>query len=230
MNLIFYGTANPGTWNHELRPGENKWTCGIFARDPDTGEAVWFYQWSPHDLFDHDGINENLLLDLPLGENGAMRKVLVRPERNGYVYVLDRKSGQVLSATPFVRITSSKGVDLATGKLIPNEEKTPALGKVIRDVAPIAPGAKDWSPSAYSPRTGLVYMPHSTMAMDFEGSRSTTSPAPLRRRQHQVLRRPEGPRRRQPRPVHGVGPGQEGGGLEDQGEVPRLVRRPGDGG
>ncbi len=169
LNLIFYGTENPGTWNHELRQGENKWTCGIFARDPDTGEAVWFYQWSPHDLFDHDGINENLLLDLPLGENGAMRKTIVRPERNGHVYVLDRKSGQVLSATPFVRITASKGVDLATGKLIPNEEKIPTLGKVIRDVAPIAPGAKDWEPSSYSPRTGLVYMPHATMSMDFEG-------------------------------------------------------------
>ena len=230
LNLIFYGTANPGTWNHELRPGENKWTCGIFARDPDTGEAVWFYQWSPHDLFDHDGINENLLLDLPLGESGAMRKVIVRPERNGHVYVLDRKSGQVLSATPFVRITASKGVDLATGKLIPNEEKIPTLGKVIRDVAPIAPGAKDWSPSAYSPNTGLVYMPHSTHVDGLRGGRGQLHRRhTLRRRRDQVLRRPGRPRRRQPGPAHGVEPGEEGGGVEDQGEVPRLVRRPGDG-
>jgi PQQ-dependent dehydrogenase (methanol/ethanol family) len=170
LNLIFHGTGNPGPWNPDLRPGDNKWTCGLFARDPDTGEAVWYYQWSPHDLWDHDGINENVLIDLPLGQDGGQRKVIVRPERNGYVYVLDRKTGQVLSATPFVRITSSKGVDLASGRLIPNEEKHPQMGKVIRDIAPIAPGAKDWQPSAYSPRTGLLYMPHQTMAMDYEGT------------------------------------------------------------
>jgi len=169
LNLMFHGTGNPGTWNPELRPGDNKWTCGIFARDPDSGQAVWFYQWSPHDLYDHDGVNENMLLDLPLGENGQIRKVIVHPERNGHVYVLDRATGQVISATPFVRITSSKGVDLTTGRLIHNDEKKPQLGKVIRDVAPIAPGAKDWQPSCFSPRTGLVYIPHQTMSMDFEG-------------------------------------------------------------
>ena len=64
LNLIFYGTGNPGPWNAEQRPGANQWTCGIFARDADTGEAVWFYQMSPHDLYDHDGINENILLDV----------------------------------------------------------------------------------------------------------------------------------------------------------------------
>src|SRR4029078_6226597 len=108
LDLIFHGTGNPGTWNADLRPGDNKRTCGIFARAPDTGEAVWFYQWSPHDLYDHDGVNENLLLDLPI--NGRTRKVLVRPERNGYVYVPDRTNGEVLSATPFGYITASKGV------------------------------------------------------------------------------------------------------------------------
>lgn len=169
LDLIYHGTGNPGVWNPDLRPGENKWTCGIFARAPDSGEAVWFYQWSPHDLYDHDGVNENLLLDLPLGENGAIRKVLVHPERNGHVYVLDRKTGQVLSATTFVRVTATKGVDLTTGRLIYNDEKRPQMGKVIRDVAPIAPGAKDWQPSAFSPRTGLVYIPHQTMSMDYEG-------------------------------------------------------------
>jgi PQQ-dependent dehydrogenase (methanol/ethanol family) len=169
LDLIFHGTGNPGSWNPELRPGDNKWTAGIFARDPDDGQAVWYYQWSPHDLFDHDGINENVLLELPLGKDGAKRKVIVHPERNGYVYVLDRATGEVISATPFVRITASKGVDLKTGKLLYNEEKRPQLGKVIRDVAPIAPGAKDWQPSCWSPRTKLLYMPHQTMAMDYEG-------------------------------------------------------------
>jgi PQQ-dependent dehydrogenase (methanol/ethanol family) len=167
LNLIYYGTANPGPWNPEQRPGDNKWTSGTFARDPDTGEAVWFYQWSPHDLYDHDGINENILVDLPIG--GATRKVLLRPERNGYFYVLDRATGEVLSADPFVHITSSKGVDLKSGRLIPVPEKQPQVGVVVREICPSAPGAKDWSPSAYSPATGFVYMPHNNLCMDFEG-------------------------------------------------------------
>lgn len=169
LNLIYYGTANPGVWNAEMRPGDNKWTCGIFARNPDTGQAHWFYQWSPHDEFDHDGVNEQILLDLPIdGADSEPRKVLVRVERNGYIYVLDRTTGEVLSATPFVRITASKGVDLTSGRLIPNEEKKPQLGKVVRDVTPTAPGAKDWQPSAYSPRTGWLYVPHQHLSMDFE--------------------------------------------------------------
>src|SRR3989440_3300093 len=168
LNLIYYGTANPGTWNPELRPGDNKWSCGVFARDPDTGEAVWFYQWSPHDLFDHDGINENVILNLTI--DGQLRKVIVHPERNGYIYVLDRQSGQVLSATPFVRITASKGVDLKTGRLIHNEEKAPKTGKVIRDVTPASPGAKDWQPCSWSPRTGLLYIAHQNLACDYEGT------------------------------------------------------------
>ena len=82
-NLVFYGTANPGPWNSDERPGDNKWTAGIFARDADTGEAVWFYQYSHHDLYDYDGVNENLLLDLPI--QGKPRKVIVHPDRNGYI-------------------------------------------------------------------------------------------------------------------------------------------------
>jgi lanthanide-dependent methanol dehydrogenase len=171
LDLIYYGTGNPGVWNPEMRPGDNKWTCGIFARNPDTGQARWFYQWTPHDEFDHDGVNEQILLDLKVdGPNRPARKVLVRVERNGYVYVMDRASGEVLSATPFVRITSSKGVDLKTGRLIPNEEKKPTLGKVVRDITPAPPGAKDWQPSAYSPRTGWLYVPHQHLAMDMEAT------------------------------------------------------------
>ena len=120
-NLIYYGTANPGPWNAEVRPGDNKWTSGMFARDADTGQAAWFYQMSPHDIFDWDGINEDILLDLPW--QGATRKVLVRPDRNGYVYVMDRTTGQVLSATPYVYTTTTKGVDLNTGRLITIADK-----------------------------------------------------------------------------------------------------------
>jgi lanthanide-dependent methanol dehydrogenase len=167
LNLIFYGTGNPGVWNPELRPGDNKWSAGIFARNPDTGEAVWFYQASPHDLFDHDEVNENILVDLPI--SGENRKVILHPGRNGYMYVMDRLTGQVLSATPFVYNTGTKGVDLSTGRLIPNPEKEPQTGKVIREICPASPGAKDWNPSAYSYRTGLLYIPHNNLCMDYEG-------------------------------------------------------------
>jgi lanthanide-dependent methanol dehydrogenase len=166
LNLIYHGTGNPGPWNADMRPGDNKFTAGVFARDADSGEAVWYYQFSPHDVFDHDAVNENILLDLPIG--GQTRKVMVRPERNGYVYVMDRTNGQVLSANPFVYINGSKGVDLKSGKLIVNHEKEPRYGMVVRGICPAAPGAKDWNPSAYSPRTGLLYLPHNNLCMDWE--------------------------------------------------------------
>lgn len=166
LDLIYHGTANPGPWNADQRPGDNLWTGGMFARDPDTGEARWFYQFVPHDLFDYDGINESILLDMPV--NGQPRKALVRAERNGYVYVIDRATGEVLSADPFVHVNSSKGVDLATGRLVYDESKTPVVGKVVRDICPLAPGAKDWQPSSFSPATGLLYIPHQNMCMDWE--------------------------------------------------------------
>jgi len=100
---------------------------------------------------------------------GKPRKVLVRPERNGYVYVLDRQTGEVLSAHPFVDLNSTKGVDLKTGQLIMNEEKIPRLNRVVRDICPTASGAKDWNPSAFSPHTQLLYIPHTNLCMDFEG-------------------------------------------------------------
>lgn len=163
-DLIYYGTANPGPWNPEQRPGDNKWTAGIFARDPDSGQARWFYQWSPHDLHDYDGVNENILLDMPF--KGAQRKILVHPDRNGYVYVMDRLTGQVLAADPFSTVTTSEGVDLATGKLKYNPQKEPRVGKAIREICPVSPGAKDWQPSAWSPRTQLLYIPHQNLCQD----------------------------------------------------------------
>jgi lanthanide-dependent methanol dehydrogenase len=167
LDLIYHGTSNPGPWNPELRPGDNKWTASIFARRPDTGEAIWAYQFSPHDLYDYDGINENVLLDLPI--NGQLRKVLVRPERNGHMYVIDRATGQVLSAEPFAHVTVTKGIDLTTGRPNEVEEKATGFGKVVRDICPSAPGAKDWQPSSWSPRTGLLYVPHQNLCMDMEG-------------------------------------------------------------
>ena len=166
LDLIYYGTSNPGPWNADQRPGDNKWTAGIFARDPDTGEAAWFYQTSPHDLYDYDDVNEAILVDLPIG--GTPRRTMLRPNRDGYVYVMDRTTGEVLSADPFVYITSTKGIDLSKGRPIENPEKKPVVGKVIREICPASPGGKDWQPSAYSPRTGFLYIPANNLCMDFE--------------------------------------------------------------
>jgi alcohol dehydrogenase (cytochrome c) len=166
LDLVYYGTANPAPWNPEQRPGDNKWSSTLFARRPDTGEAIWAYQLSPHDLHDYDGINEQILLDMPIG--GQSRRALVRPERNGYVYVMDRATGEVLSADPYGPITTTKGVDLKTGRLTYNPETKPHVGKVVRGICPAAPGMKDWQPSAFSPRTGLLYIPHQNLCEDKE--------------------------------------------------------------
>ncbi len=166
LNLIYHGTANPGPWNPEQRPGDNKWTGGIFARDLQTGKARWFYQAVPHDLYDHDAINEIVLLDTTI--DGKARKVLVRPERNGFLYVIDRISGEVLSADLYAHVNSISKIDLKTGRPVYNPDKHPQLGKVVRDICPTAPGAKDWNPSAYSPMTGLLYIPHMNLCMNWE--------------------------------------------------------------
>lgn len=166
LDLLYYGTGNPGPWNHTQRLGDNKWSLTVFARDPDDGMARWAYQIEEHDLFDYDGINENVILDLEI--DGRLRKVIVRPERNGYMYVIDRATGEVLSADPFEYITVARGVDLETGKLQKIEAMQPVEGKITRDICPAAPGAKDWQPTAYSPRTGLLYVPHQHLCMDMK--------------------------------------------------------------
>jgi PQQ-dependent dehydrogenase (methanol/ethanol family) len=166
LNLIYHGTGNPGPWNSEQRPGDNKWTGGIFARDPQTGEARWYYQTVPHDLYDYDSINELVLLDADIG--GKMRKVIVRPERNGYIYVIDRATGEVLSADAYGHVNTITSVDLKSGRPTYNPEKKPQVGKVVRDICPSAPGMKDWNPSAYSPRTGLLYVPHLNLCTNWE--------------------------------------------------------------
>jgi PQQ-dependent dehydrogenase (methanol/ethanol family) len=168
LDLLYYGTANPGPWNPTMRPGDNKWTAGLFARRPSTGEAVWFYQLSPHDLYDHDGVNESVLVDLPI--DGRQRQVLLHPDRNGYLYVLDRATGEVLSADPYHDITVYQGVDKKSGRLEPVPGKATTTGKVIRGICPASPGAKDWQPSAWSPRTRLLYIPHNNLCQDEEGT------------------------------------------------------------
>jgi alcohol dehydrogenase (cytochrome c) len=166
LNLIYYGTSNPGPWNSSMRPGDNLWTAGVFARDADTGQARWFYQFSPHDVSDYDGVNENILVDLPAKD--GPRKVLIHPDRNGYMYVIDRGTGKLISANPFHAINSSEGVDLPTGRLIYNKEKRPQLDKFVKDICPAPPGAKDWQPAAFSHKTGHLYIPHNNLCMDIK--------------------------------------------------------------
>jgi PQQ-dependent dehydrogenase (methanol/ethanol family) len=166
LNALYEGVGNPGPWNQEQRPGDNKWTAGLFSRDPASGAARWYYQFTSHDEHDYDGVNEQILLDMPF--QGKMQKVLVHLDRNGYVYVIDRSTGAVLSADPFGPVNSSKGVDLQTGRLIVNPEKQTKLGQTVRNICPTASGAKDWNPSSFSPQTGLLYIAHENMCMDWQ--------------------------------------------------------------
>jgi len=166
LGLVYYGTANPAPSNPEQRPGDNKFTSGIFARDIVTGSARWFYQLSPHDQFRYDAGNENIVVDLALP--GGPRKTLLHADRNGYVYVFDRLTGEVLSATPFVRITTSSGVDSRTGELHYAPARQLRANIVTRDICPSSAGAKNWQPSAWSPRTRLLYLPHQNLCQDEE--------------------------------------------------------------
>jgi PQQ-dependent dehydrogenase (methanol/ethanol family) len=168
LNLVFYGTGNPGVWNPDLRPGDNKWSCSIFARNPDTGEARWAYQISKHDHWDYDEIMENILLDMQFG--GRMRKLLIHPARDGFVLVLDRETGELLSADKFMESTNwARGFDLKTGEADEDPAKHTGSGKIVEHICPSSTGAKEFVPSAFSPRTGLLYIPAHNTCMSYEG-------------------------------------------------------------
>jgi PQQ-dependent dehydrogenase (methanol/ethanol family) len=171
LNLVYAGTSNPGPWNQNQRPGDNKWSAAITARDPDTGELVWAFQPTPHDMWDYDAVNENILVDLPIG--GATRKVLVHFDRNGFAYTMDRATGEVLLAKPFVPMNWSSGVDLTTGRPNVNVDKMTAQGKNVKNICPSLEGGKNEQPAAFSPRTGLFYVPTNNLCMDYEGREVT---------------------------------------------------------
>jgi lanthanide-dependent methanol dehydrogenase len=171
LNLVYHGTSNPGPWNQNQRPGDNKWSAAIIARDPDTGEMIWAFQPTPHDMWDYDAVNENILVDLPMG--GKARKVLVHFDRNGFAYTMDRATGEVLVAKPFVPMNWSTGVDLQTGRPTLNVDKRTAQGKNVKNICPSLEGGKNQQPAAFSPRTGLFYVPTNNLCMDFEGREVT---------------------------------------------------------
>jgi lanthanide-dependent methanol dehydrogenase len=171
LDLVYYGTSNPGPWNAAQRPGENKWTCAILARDPDTGELRWVFQVTPHDLWDYDATNENILADLPI--NGTLRKTLVHFDRNGYAYTIDRATGEVLVAEPYVPMNWSTGFDLKTGRANVVPAKMTKPGVKVTDICPSLEGGKNQQPSAFSPATGLFYIPTNNLCMDFEAREVT---------------------------------------------------------
>lgn len=125
LDLIYYGTSNPGPWNPDIRPGDNKWTTAVFARRPETGEAIWAYQSSPHDDYDYDGVNECVLVDITI--NGQKRKMLLHPDRNGHLYEIDRTTGEVVLAEPYGFTNTTNGVDLKTGRPNMVKEKAPSF-------------------------------------------------------------------------------------------------------
>ena len=168
LDLIYYSTGNPGTWNPTPREGDNKWSMTIFARDPDTGEAKWAYQMTPWDAWDYDGVNEHVLLDLDIG--GRDVKALVHFDRNGFAYVLDRTDGTLLSAEKFVESTNwAERIDLETGRPVEVPEKRTRQGVNTLDICPAAMGAKNQQPVSFSPRTGLIYAGTNNLCMNYEG-------------------------------------------------------------
>jgi len=173
LNLIYHGTSNPGPWNGNQRPGDNKWSAAIIARDGDTGEMVWAFQPTPHDIWDYDAVNENILIDAPLTPGGAARNLLVHFDRNGFAYTMDRVTGEVLLANPFLPMNWSSGVDLKTGRPVVNVDKATAQGKNVKDICPSLEGGKNQQPAAFSPHTGLFYVPTNNLCMDFEGREVT---------------------------------------------------------
>src|SRR5205823_964600 len=166
LNLVYHGTSNPGPWNVAKRPGDNKWTASILARDADTGELVWAFQVTPHDLWDYDAVNGHILVGMPV--KGQPRKALVHFDRNGFAYTLDRTTGEVLLAQPFVPMNWAKYINLQTGRPQIDTSKATKQGKLVKNICPSLEGGKNQQPAAFSPQTGLFYVPTNNLCMDFE--------------------------------------------------------------
>jgi len=170
LNLIYYGTGNPSTWNPVQRPGDNKWSMTIFARDADTGMAKWVYQMTPHDEWDYDGVNEMILADITV--KGKPTKALVHFDRNGFAYTLNRENGELLVAEKFdPAVNWATHVDMQTGRpQVVAQYSTQHGGedKNSRNICPAALGSKDQQPAAFSPKTNLFYVPTNHVCMDYE--------------------------------------------------------------
>jgi lanthanide-dependent methanol dehydrogenase len=175
LDLFYYGTGNPSTWNPAQRPGDNKWSMTLMARDPDDGMAKWFYQMTPHDEWDYDGVNEMILTDQEI--DGQMRKLVTHPDRNGFAYTLDRETGELLVAEKFdpavnwaTEVVMDPESDQYGRPQVVAEYSTEQNGEDVNStgVCPAALGSKDQQPAAYSPKTQLFYVPTNHVCMDYE--------------------------------------------------------------
>jgi PQQ-dependent dehydrogenase (methanol/ethanol family) len=175
MNLIYYGTSNPSTWNPTQRPGDNKWSMSIVARGADTGIARWVYQMTPHDQWDCDGVNEMILNEGVI--DGRSRRLLTHFDRNGFAYVLDRADGELVSADKYdPAVNWARGIDLNKGSkgygrpIVEEKYSTERNGEETRTkgVCPGTVGAKNANPAAWSAATGLFYVPTIRLCMDYE--------------------------------------------------------------
>ncbi|MFN0314249.1 MAG: methanol/ethanol family PQQ-dependent dehydrogenase [Burkholderiales bacterium] len=169
-NLMYYGTGNPSTWNPSQRPGDNKWSMAIWARDLDSGKVKWVYQMTPFDEWDFDGINEMILADIP--HKGQTRKTLVHFDRNGFGYTLDRVTGELLVAQKFdPTVNWATHVDMKSGRpQVVAKYSTAQNGPDVdtKGVCPAALGSKDQQPAAYHPKTKLFYVPTNHVCMNYE--------------------------------------------------------------
>lgn len=157
-NLLYFGTGNGLPWDEKSRSpggGDNLFLSSIIAVNADTGAYVWHYQTTPGDSWDFDSTQTLTLADLII--NGAPRKVLMQANKNGFMYVLDRLTGKLISAKNFVPVTWAKGVDPVTGK--PIEIGDPRYTKAVSVIFPSSFGAHNWQPMSFSPKTGLIYIP-----------------------------------------------------------------------
>lgn len=177
LNLIYYGTGNPGTWNPAQRAkdgkregSDNKWSMSIFARDADTGAVKWVFQKTPFDEWDYDGVNENILADITV--KGKPVKALVNFDRNGFAYTLDRATGELLVAEKYdPSVNWATHVDMKTGRpAVVDKYSTFANGTDTNSegICPAALGSKDQQPASFSPDTGMFYVPTNHICMDYE--------------------------------------------------------------
>jgi len=170
LNLVYYGTGNPSTWNPNQRPGDNKWSMTIMARDADTGMAKWVYQMTPHDEWDYDGVNEKILADLEI--DGETVPTVVHFDRNGFAYTHNRETGELLVAEKYdPAVNWATEIDMETGRPVQVERySTEAAGEDtnVTNICPAALGSKDQQPAAFSPNTGLFYVPTNHICMDYE--------------------------------------------------------------
>jgi PQQ-dependent dehydrogenase (methanol/ethanol family) len=162
---IYHGAGHAAPWNPDQRLGDNRWTSSLFARDVKTGAVRWVDQLARHDDFALG--STGALLPVDRDWYGATRKLLIHPDRNGYLYVIDRTTGAVLSADAFTTVNETSGVDLTTGATIPIESRKARLGATTRDICPAWPGATVGG-AALSADANLVFIPVSKLCMDFE--------------------------------------------------------------